>query len=286
VLVKESGTIIFQLKTERMRILERLNIKPLPAGTILIAFAVIMTTACNSSTARTETNDQQNDKNDKDEFVQIFDGKTLNNWKGDTALWSVKNGVLTGEETAVTSPLLKANTFLIWQGGNPADFELEAEYRITEEGNSGIQYRSELVEGVPYGLRGYQMDIDGANQYTGQNYEERKRCIIAFRGQKVTLPAVTESVQSLAKNNVWSASKVQGSLGSADSLKSLINNGWNTCHIIAKGNHLQHYINNVLMCDVTDDDTANRKASGLIGLQLHAGHIMKIEFRNIRLKTL
>jgi len=271
-----------------MKILERLNIKPLLLGTLLIVFAAMMATACNSSTARTETDDQQttDQQNDKDGFVQIFDGKTLNNWKGDTALWSVRDGVLTGEETAITSALLKANTFLIWQGGNPADFELEAEYRITDEGNSGIQYRSELVEGVPYGLRGYQMDIDGANTYTGQNYEERKRCIIAFRGQQVTLPAVTEPVQTLSKNNVWSASKVTASLGSADSLKSLINNGWNSCHIIAKGNHLQHYINNVLMCDVSDDDSANRKASGLIGLQLHAGHIMKIEFRNIRLKTL
>jgi hypothetical protein len=268
-----------------MKILEELNTKPLPVGTILIAFAVIMQTACGSSTARTETNENEQQSN-KDEFVQIFDGKTLDNWKGDTAFWSVKNGILTGEETTATAPLLKANTFLIYQGGNPADFELEAEYRITEEGNSGIQYRSELVEGVPNGLKGYQMDIDGANTYTGQNYEERKRCIIAFRGQQVTLPAVTEPVQTLAKNNVWSASKVTASLGSADSLKSLINNGWNSCHIIAKGNHLQHYINNVLMCDVTDEDTANRKAAGLIGLQLHAGHIMKIEFRNIRLKTL
>ena len=266
-----------------MKILKRINIKLLPIGTILIVFAVITGIACNSSSARTEMNDQQSDK---DNFVQIFDGKTLNNWKGDTAFWSVRNGILTGEETTATAPLLKANTFLIYQGGNPADFELTAEYRITAEGNSGIQYRSELVDGVPNGLKGYQMDIDGANQYTGQNYEERKRAIIAFRGQKVNLPAVTESVEALAKNNVWSASKVTASLGNADSLKSLIKNGWNTCHIIAKGNHLQHYINDVLMCDVTDDDTANRKVSGLIGLQLHAGHIMKIEFRNIKLKTL
>jgi hypothetical protein len=268
-----------------MKILERLNIKPVMAGTLLIVFAVIVGAACDSSSVKsyTTTDDQQTDK---DGFVQIFDGKTLNNWKGDNAFWSVRNGILTGEETAATSPLLKANTFLIWQGGNPADFELTAEYRITEEGNSGIQYRSELVESVPNGLSGYQMDIDGANQYTGQNYEERKRCIVAFRGQKVTLPSVTGSVLDLAKNNVWSASKVTASLGNADFLKSSINKEWNTCRIVAKGNHLQHYINNVLMCDVTDDDTANRKASGLIGLQLHAGHIMKIEFRNIRLKTL
>lgn len=265
------------------KVLKQWKIKSAVSGLILIAFAITIGAACETSSVKTETNDEQNSKGD---FVQIFDGKTLHNWKGDTAFWSVKDGILTGEETAETSPLLKANTFLIWQGGKLADFELTAEYKITAEGNSGIQYRSEAVDGVPNGLSGYQMDIDGANTYTGQNYEERKRCIVAFRGQKVTLPAVSGSIQDLAKNNVWSPSQLTGSLGSADSLKSLIKEGWNTCHIIAKGNHLQHYINDVLMCDITDDDAANRKASGLIGLQLHAGHVMKIEFRNIKLKTL
>src|SRR4051794_36217711 len=105
-----------------MKILKRSNYKSVPIGTILFVFAVIIGTACNSSDARTDTNDQQSDK---DEFVQIFDGKTLNSWKGDTAFWSVRNGLLTGEETTATSPLLKANTFLIYQSGNPADFELE-----------------------------------------------------------------------------------------------------------------------------------------------------------------
>lgn len=271
-----------KLKTERMKILNS------ALAIVLMICLVTAQTACTSSAARAGKSEQNSTvkQNDKGGFVSIFDGKTLANWKGDTAFWSVKNGILTGEETVATSPLLKANTFLIYSGGNPADFELTAEYKISDEGNSGIQYRSELVDGVPNGLGGYQMDIDGANTYTGQNYEERKRSIIAFRGQKVTLPVVTQSVQELAKNNVWSVSKVTGSLGSADSLKSLIKNGWNTCRIVAKGNHLQHYINGVLMCDVTDDDTANRKASGLIGLQLHAGHIMKIEFKNIQLKTL
>ena len=219
-----------------------------------------------------------------DGFVSIFDGKTLKGWDGDLNYWKVKNGILTGEETAASSSLLKANTFLIWRGGTPGNFELKAEYRISAGGNSGIQYRSEKVEGLPYALKGYQFDIDGANQYTGQNYEERNRCIVAFRGQKVILPPVTKPVNELAIGNVWTASKVTGSLGSSDSLKSLIHPGWNTCEIIARGNHLQHFINGVLMCDITDNDLANRKSSGLIGLQLHAGHIMKIEFRNIRLK--
>jgi hypothetical protein len=78
---------------------------------------------------------------------------------------------------------------------------------------------------------------------------------------------------------------VTGSLGSDDSLRSLIkSNDWNTCHIIAKENRLQHYINGVLMSDVTDNDEGNRKMSGMLGVQVHVGPPMKVEYRNIRIK--
>jgi hypothetical protein len=79
---------------------------------------------------------------------------------------------------------------------------------------------------------------------------------------------------------------VTDTLGNSDSLKAHINEGWNQFHLIIKGNHLQHYINDVLMCDVTDDDTANRASSGLLGLQMHAGHIMKVEFKDLRIKEI
>lgn len=242
--------------------------------------ALTMMIGCQSSGGQSESN--QND----DGFESIFDGKTLNGWKGDTAYWHVEDGAIVGQETAETAPLLKANTFLIWQGGEPSNFELKAKYKISAHGNSGIQYRSEKVEGVPFGLKGYQLDMDGANTYTGQNYEERGRTILAFPGQKVTLPNVTGPVSEYAKGNIWRASVLTDSLGNRDSLKALINDGWNTLRIVANGNHLQHYINGVLMCDVTDNDTANRKSSGLIGLQLHAGHVMKIEFKDIEMKRL
>lgn len=246
-------------------------------------FSLCIFGSCNSSS---EPASQKNDAvQNEDGFVNLFDGKTLDGWEGDTAVWKMVNGVVTGQVTAASTPL-KANTFLIWKGGSPADFELKGAYEISAEGNSGIQYRSSEVENVPYGLKGYQFDIDGANQYTGQNYEERERCIVAFRGQKVTLPEVTEPVSSLAKGNVWTPSIVTGSLGNADSLKADIKEGWNEFHLIIKGNHLQHYINGILMCDITDNDTTNRKFSGLLGLQMHAGHIMKVEFKNMMLKEI
>lgn len=242
--------------------------------------------SCNSSSGEEPTkNDSVSAVQNEDGFVNLFDGKTLNGWEGDTAVWRMEDGVVTGEVTASSTPL-KSNTFLIWKGGSPADFELKGEYRISAKGNSGIQYRSKEVEGVPFGLRGYQFDIDGENTYTGQNYEERGRCIIAFRGQKVTLPEVTGSISELAKRNVWSPSVVTDTLGNADALKADIKPGWNDFKLVIKGNHLQHYINGVLMCDVTDDDTANRVFSGLLGLQMHAGHIMKAEFKDLRIKEI
>ena len=177
-------------------------------------------------------------------FVKIFDGKTLNGWKGDPTYWKAENGNLVGEVTPTT--LLKTNTFITWQGGQIKDFELKAEFRITEAGNSGINYRSEMVDSIPYAMRGYQADIDGKNRYTGQNYEERMRTTLAYRGQKTIINPTNNAGGSLrdnVKNNAWTGLTVERSLGSSDSLMTLIkNNDWNECRIVAKGNRLQHFI--------------------------------------------
>lgn len=244
----------------------------------LLSLSVIfINSSCNSSSAPKEN--EKVIKDEKDGFIQLFDGSTLNGWDGDTAYWKVKDGIITGEATSPTA--LKSNTFLIWKDGEPADFELITAYRISPGGNSGINYRSEKVKDVAFALKGYQADIDGENNYTGQNYEERGRTTLAYRGQKVSIPT-TQSGES--KNNAWSGVLVEASLGNTDSLKLKINEGWNECHLIVKGNHLQHYINGILMSDVTDNDTTNRKLTGLLGLQIHAGHVMKVEYKNIRLK--
>jgi hypothetical protein len=225
---------------------------------------------------------------DKNGFVQIFDGKTLKGWEGDPTYWRVENGNLVGEITPST--LLKTNSFIIWQGGKPADFELTLEFKITKAGNSGINYRSVQLTDVPHALKGYQADIDGANHYTGQNYEERQRTTLAYRGEKVTVNPPGDSPDFLkdhVKNNAWTERTVTGSLGSSDELQAKINaENWNTCHLIIKGNHLQHYINGILMSDVTDNDTVNGKSEGLLGVQVHVGPPMKVEYRNIRLKQL
>lgn len=223
-------------------------------------------------------------------FISIFDGRTLNGWQGDSTYWRIEKGILTGEVTPAT--LLKRNSFIIWRGGTPEDFELMLDYRISSQGNSGVNYRSEEVEGVPYALRGYQCDIDGANRYTGQNYEERGRTTLAYRGQKVVLHQLPDSIRQLPisnfiKKNAWTRSQVVASLGEPEEFNRHINDeDWNTCHIVVKGNRMKHYINGILMSDVTDKDKANRNEQGLIGVQVHVGPPMKVEYRNIRLKRL
>ena len=227
-------------------------------------------------------------KENKKAFVKIFDGKTLKGWEGDPTYWRVENGNLVGEVTPST--LLKTNTFIIWRGGETKDFELITEFRVTASGNTGINYRSEQLPDVPFALKGYQADIDGKNNYTGQNYEERGRTTLAYRGEKAIInpqPNDTEGLKSSIKNNAWTERTIAGSLGNIDSLRTHIKSeDWNECHIIVKGNRLQHYINGILMSDVTDNDQANRKMSGLLGVQVHVGPPMKVEYRNIRLKQL
>lgn len=225
---------------------------------------------------------------DAEGFVPIFNGKTLDGWDGDPDYWRVENGSLVGEITP--DKLLETNSFIIWQGGEPADFELKTEFRITEAGNSGINYRSERLDTIPYALRGYQADIDGNNRYTGQNYEERKRTTLAYRGQEVTVtsqsnPNEPGSLRANVTKNAWGNNEVTGSLGESDDLKALIKKeDWNECHLVIQGNRLQHYINGTLMSDVTDEDTVNRKMKGLLGVQVHVGPPMQVEYRNIRLK--
>jgi|SRR5690554_421823 len=244
--------------------------------------------SCSNSTGNeggTQEADQaiQNEQSNQDGFISIFNGENLEGWDGDPTYWRVEDGTLVGEVTPETK--LENNTFIIWQGGELGDFELKGEFKIAEAGNSGINYRSDLFTEVPYALRGYQADIDGKNSYTGQNYEERKRTTLAYRGQSTTIQPREGELRSNVERNAWLGLNVTESLGDRDSLKALINfEDWNSFHLVIKGNKLQHYINGVLMSQVVDEDTVNRKMEGLLGIQVHVGPPMKVQYRDLLLK--
>ncbi len=207
-------------------------------------------------------------------FTKIFDG-TMKGWDCDPDFWKAENDIMVGETTATHQP--PQNIFCVWKGSQPADFELKMDYRLTgaRTGNSGIQYRSaEMPEVAKWVLKGYQADIDAAQQYTGQVYEERGRGFLALRGQIVNIPngGKTGSI---------------GSTGDGDQLKGYVKlYDWNEIHIIARGNIITQLINGHVTSVVIDDDVANRKMSGLLGVQLHkTTGDMKMEVRNVRLKT-
>jgi hypothetical protein len=211
-------------------------------------------------------------------FVPMFDGATLAGWDGDPAYWRVEAGVIVGEITPAT--IVKRNTFLIWRGGEPGDFELKLEYRVSAEGNSGVNYRSVQLTDAAWSLAGYQADIDGESRgeprfrHTGQNYEERGRTFLARRGEITRVDASGVPARI-------------GSLGDATALATVIKPGdWNEYHLIARGSVLIHLLNGQVMSVVVDDDAKNRRTQGLIGVQVHVGPPMKVEYRKLRLKTL
>jgi hypothetical protein len=78
---------------------------------------------------------------------------------------------------------------------------------------------------------------------------------------------------------------VLATIGDPAELAGAVTDGWNAIHLIVRGNTLTHMINGRLMTVVVDDDAANRPADGLIGMQVHVGPPMKVEYRNIRLKN-
>jgi hypothetical protein len=256
-------------------------------------------------------------------FEKIFNGTSLANWDGDTTFWRVEGGSIVGESTA-EKPVTE-NTFLIYRGSEPDNFELKLEFKMNST-NSGVQYRSKTLTGAvgKWAMCGYQADIDFANQYTGMLYEERGRPgFLAPRGT-VQYAGPNETKQGQCSSGLPVAPRAQaagqrgrgeapaagaaappppaaaatpappaplrgqiGQLEDGEALKAFIKvNDWNQFHVVARGNTLIHILNGHTTAIFIDDDQANRAMKGLLGLQIHTGPPMKIEFRNVYLKNL
>jgi hypothetical protein len=213
----------------------------------------------------------------------LFNGTDLTGWEGNMELWSVKDGCITGTTTADPADgkksVLKHNTFLVYRGGSVKDFELTLQYKIIA-GNSGIQYRSKELEKGAQGpvISGYQADFEAGAKYSGILYEEKARGILALRGEKVTVTDGEDTKKpKLAKD---------GSVGNSEEIqKSIKSEDWNTYKIVAKGGHLQHFINGVQTVDVQDNSTAGAK-EGLLALQIHVGPPMVVQFKDLLLTEL
>ncbi len=216
--------------------------------------------------------------------VNLINAKDLSGWAGQPGFWSAEGGIITGKTTPETA--VAENTFLIWDG-EVGDFELHFKYKIVDAngeskgfGNSGVQYRSKIVKPEYSVLSGYQADFEVGKTHSGILYEEKARGILANRGEKVVIHEGADA-KSPKKPNI----EVVGSLGKSDELQAAIKPGeWNDYVIIAKGNHLQHFINGKQTVDVIDETAVGAK-TGKLGLQLHKGAPMTVQFKEMMLKT-
>ena len=214
------------------------------------------------------------------EMQSIFNGKDLDGWDGDSRLWSVRDGVIHGETTS--EKVANGNTFLIWKKGTTKDFELRLSFRCNATNNSGIQYRSKhITDGQvknAWVVRGYQHEL--RNEVTFPHvssfiYDEGgKRNRLCLVGEKASWSADGKKVESSALID-------QDAFGKLMKLDD-----WNDVVIIGKGANIQHYLNNRLVLDFTDNDPNLALSEGVMSLQLHAGKPMWAEFKNIRIKTI
>lgn len=211
---------------------------------------------------------------------QIFNGKDLSGWDGDPKHWSVKDGLLRGESTP-DNPA-RGNTFLIWTAGETKDFELRLTFRCNAANNSGIQYRSQRIPSKPdaanrWRVRGYQHEIRNEHKMpnvSGFIYDEggkRGRIILAGEQGYYSDGKKTVEKKLITQEEFSSLMKVDE---------------WNDVVIIAKGNHIRHYLNNRLILDFKDNDPELALTEGILALQLHGGKPMWVEFKSVRIRDL
>ena len=233
-----------------------------------LRYLFVLTLACHTFVAAQTPQDGET-KSSGDVTV-LYGGGDLEGWVGRKDLWSAENDEIVGRTTAENP--IDGNTFLIWKGGTPENFELTAQFKI-EGGNSGIQYRSKVVDEKKFVVAGYQADIDFGNKFAGILYEEKGRGILAQRGESVTLNA--------------KGGKEKKRFGDATELGAGIHPGkWNEFRVVADGNRLQHFINGAMTAEVTDQQTEKAASKGVIALQIHRGPPMVVRFKNIKIRKL
>lgn len=230
------------------------------------------------------------DFNDHKGYVQIFNGTNLEGWDGDPTIWHVEDGAIVGEHKK-DQPL--NNTYIVYRGSEPKDFDLKLEIKVENGGGSGIQYRSKT--GLPWirptrpgvappnlnwMMTGPQADFwwpvpPFYSVFSGQFYSENSPLgIVAWRGQAVQIVP-------------GSAPRLVGNIGDRTALGGYVkDNDWNQYFIMARGGTFIHILNGQLMALLVDDDSADsNNQTGFIGVEIE-GAPTKVSVRNIWLRKL
>ncbi len=90
-----------------------------------------------------------------DEWISLFDGKTLEGWEkvgNDQSVWEVKDGAIQGSGPA---------SMLVCTQGPYTNFRYRAEIKINDGGNSGLYFRTTRKPGF---TDGYEAQIDSTHR--------------------------------------------------------------------------------------------------------------------------
>src|SRR5215831_2343745 len=228
---------------------------------------------------------------DHNGFVQIFDGKSLDGWEYDPAVWHVDqdSASIVGIST-VEHPY---HSFISYKNMTAKDLDLKLEIKVEQGGGSGIQYRSKTgawrarpQNNNPNNppptnpnrlLTGPRADFffpmrPQVEVYTGQFYTENSPMgIIAWRGEAVEM-------------GPGSAPHLVGTIQDRRALGGYVKtNDWNPYEIIARGGTFIHIINGQVMSVLVDDDAADVNKPGVIGFEIELAP-SKVSVRNVWVK--
>jgi Domain of Unknown Function (DUF1080) len=213
-------------------------------------------------------------KPDADGFIALFNGHDLAGWTGLPDYWSVTEGSISGRQIKETSK----QTFLVFTLLKVKDFELRLKYRfVTPEGNSGIQFRSMVIDPATSRVGGYQADFDADVMYDGSIYDEAD--VAGGRG----------TMSNRGEATIWDAQNKRHNRPlkeRAARLTRVIKRGdWNDVVLVARGRHIRYSINGHVMTDLIDNSPM-ALPEGILALQLHQGFTMDVRFKDVRLKVL
>ena len=207
----------------------------------------------------------------KDEWVSLFDGKTLNGWSVHSgfAKYHVEDGAIVGT-TIKGSP----NSFLCTDR-QYGDFVLEFEVRLDPRLNSGVQIRSTIAE------------AEKVFVFSGRDGAPQRRTIPPDRVYGYQVEIATE--KSGSSGSIYDEARRAFMLASTkpdpEAGKAFKDGQWNKFRIECKGDRIRTWINDVSCIDLQDGMTSR----GVIGLQVHgvgqdAGPY-QVRWRNIRMQA-
>ena len=207
-----------------------------------------------------------------DEWVDLFDGKTLNGWEvhSGTAKYSVEDGAIVGT-TVEGSP----NSFLCTQK-EYGDFVLEFEAKVDPRLNSGVQIRSQIA---PRELE---------FRFPGNDGQPQKRVLPADRvyGYQVEISRAELGTSGSVYDEARRAGWLYNTQQDPEASKAFKDNEWNKYRIECKGDSINTWINGIACSKFRDSMTAK----GVIGLQVHSiakgTGPFEVRWRNLRIKEL